>query len=85
MDRNFSKETDNFEDLTNAEALYMQLFSIKLDVVLAENKKMQVREFERKPNAAKETVDFKLDHHKERYYFLSNIETNLETDRNLTD
>ena len=23
MDRNFRKETDNFEDLTNAEALYM--------------------------------------------------------------
>nr|XP_034329778.1 uncharacterized protein LOC117690277 isoform X2 [Crassostrea gigas] len=55
------------EDLTNAEAF--QLFSCKLDAALAENKKSILKEFEAKTSATQgkeNSVDFKLEHHKER-------------------
>ena len=48
----WGEETDNSEDLTNAE-VFTAVFDL-LDVVLAENKKLLKREFERKPKAAKE-------------------------------
>lgn len=60
------------EDLTNAEAF--QLFSCKLDAAMAENKKLILKEFEAKTSATQgkeNSVDFKLEHHKERYNFFN--------------
>lgn len=74
------------EDLTNAEAF--QLFSCKLDAALAENKKSILKEFEAKTSATQgkeNSVDFKLEHHKERYNFLTDIQSDFEKIEKLID
>jgi hypothetical protein len=73
-------------DLTNAEAF--QLFSCKLDAALAENKKTILKEFEAKTSALQEkgrSFDFKLEHHKERYNLLSDIQLKFEKIDKLID
>ncbi|XP_062613052.1 uncharacterized protein LOC134274832 [Saccostrea cucullata] len=68
------------EDLTNAEAFH--LFSRKLDVALAENKKLLLKELEAKNSTCvsrESSVDFKLDHHKERYNFLTDLQSDFES------
>ena len=70
-----SAQGNSSVDLTNAEAF--QLFSCKLDAAFAENKKTILKEFEAKTSAFQDkgsSFDFKLEHHKERYNFLSDIQ-----------
>jgi hypothetical protein len=48
-----------------------------LDAALAENKKTILKEFKAKTSALQEkgsSFEFKLEHHKERYNFLSDIQ-----------
>ncbi|XP_061186292.1 uncharacterized protein LOC133194331 [Saccostrea echinata] len=68
------------ENLTNAEAF--QLFSCKLDAALAENKKLLLKELEAKKSTSfskENSVDFKLEHHKERYNFLTDLQSDFES------
>jgi hypothetical protein len=66
-------------DLSNAEAF--QLFSFKLDAALAENKKLILREFDNRSsnNQTRESTPvFSVDHHRERYNFFVEVESDLD-------
>ncbi|XP_062581176.1 uncharacterized protein LOC134242979 [Saccostrea cucullata] len=66
-------------DLSNVEA--HQLFAYKLDSALAENKKTILQELDSRTASTlpDKNLDFKLAHHKERFLFLSELQSNFES------
>lgn len=69
----------NTEDMNNAGAF--QLFLCKFDAALAENKKLILKKKIKAKTCFKRKREFfwlQLEHHKERYYFLTHIQTDYE-------